>query len=42
MDYEFRWVCGHVEVYDLFGRFQFSADTEAEAMEDIRELCGAA
>ena len=41
-DFIIRYVNGHVEVYDLFGRFQFSADTEAEAMEDIRELCGAA
>lgn len=41
-DFIIRYVNGHVEVYDLFGRFQFSADTEAEAMEDIRELCEAA
>ena len=37
MDYEFRWVCGHVEVYDLAGRFCFSADNEREALEELRE-----
>ena len=39
MDYEFRWVCGHVEVYDQAERFCFSADNEREALE---ELSGAA
>lgn len=32
--YEFRNVMGHIEVY-LNGVFQFSADTLAEAQEDI-------
>lgn len=32
--YEFRYVHGHVEVY-LGGQFQFSADNEAEAWEEI-------
>ena len=34
--YEFRYVHGHVEVY-LGGQFQFSADSEAEAREELRE-----
>ena len=34
--YEIRYVHGHVEVY-LFGQFQFSADSEAEAMREIQE-----
>lgn len=32
--YEIRYVRGHVEVY-LAGEFQFSADTEAEAREEL-------
>lgn len=34
--YEIRYVRGHVEVY-LGGQFQFSADNEAEAMEELRQ-----
>ena len=34
--YEIRYVRGHVEVY-LAGEFQFSADSEAEAMAELRE-----
>ncbi|WP_279287674.1 hypothetical protein [Lawsonibacter celer] len=37
MEYEIRYVHGHVEVYDQFGRFRFSADTEREALADLRE-----
>lgn len=40
-DYIIRNVGGHVEVYDRFGRFQFSADTTEEAMEDIRGMTAA-
>lgn len=36
MNYEFKWVCGHVEVYDLAGRFRFSADSQREALEELR------
>lgn len=32
--YELRYVCGHVQVYDVTGRFLFSADTEREAREE--------
>ena len=37
MEYEIRWVCGHVEVYDNTGAFRFSADSEREALEELRE-----
>ncbi|BFK88763.1 hypothetical protein I4200191B4_30690 [Pseudoflavonifractor gallinarum] len=37
MYYEFRWVCGHVEVYDHAGRFCFSADSEQEAREELSD-----
>ena len=33
MNYEIRYVRGHVEVYDQMGRFRFSADSEWEALE---------
>ncbi len=32
-----RSVRGHVEVYDAAGQFLFSADTEAEALQELRE-----
>ena len=35
MDYEIRFVYGHVEVYDQEGRFRFSADSEWEALEEL-------
>lgn len=35
MEYRIVDVMGHVEVYDSQGRFLFSADTEAEALEDL-------
>ena len=35
--YDFRYVRGHVEVYDWAGRFCFSADNEREAMEELRD-----
>ena len=35
--YEIRYVRGHVEVY-LYGEFQFSADSEGEAMEELRQV----
>ena len=33
-EYERRYVDGHVEVY-LYGQFQFSADTMAEAYREL-------
>ncbi len=38
MEYTIRYVRGHVEVYDRAGRFCFSADTEGEAREELKEL----
>ncbi len=35
--YEFRNVRGHVEVYDMWGEFLFSADNEREAREELEE-----
>ena len=35
MNYEIRYVYGHVEVYDCAGRFLFSADSEGEALEEL-------
>ena len=32
-----RFVGGHVQVYDLQGRFLFSADNEWEARKEIEE-----
>jgi len=32
-----RYVRGHVEVYDAAGNFLFSADTHAEALQELRE-----
>ena len=35
MDWEIRYVGGHVEVYTLSGSFLFSADNAREAMEEL-------
>ncbi len=35
VQYEFRSVGGHVEVYEQNGQFVFSADTLREAMQSI-------
>ena len=37
MNYEIRYVHGHVEVYDGAGRFRFSADSEWEALAELEE-----
>ena len=39
MDYRIENRNGHVEVFDQWGNFIFSADTEQEAAQDLRELC---
>lgn len=36
MNFRIIYVNGHVEVFDDRGRFLFSADTAAEAREEIR------
>ena len=38
MKTKLRYVNGHVEAYDLLGRFLFSADTVREALEEIENL----
>lgn len=35
--FHIQYVMDHVEVFDRYGRFCFSADTVAEAMEELRE-----
>ena len=35
MEFDIRFVRGHVEVYDYSGRFLFSADSEREAREEL-------
>ena len=35
--YTIRNVQGHVQVYDTFGRFLFSADSEREAREELSQ-----
>lgn len=36
--YDIKFVRGHVEVYDTNGNFQFSADNEQEAAQDLEML----
>ena len=40
--YQMRYVGGHVQVYDLSGKFLFSADTEREAREEWEEYAESA
>ena len=35
--YSIQYVYGHVQVYDYRGEFLFSADTEQEAREELKE-----
>lgn len=35
--YSIRYIQGHVQVYDLAGRFLFSADSEREAREELED-----
>lgn len=35
--YSMRYVCGHIHVYDQMGNFLFSADSEREVREELRE-----
>lgn len=37
MDYQIKYIAGHVEVYDRNGRFCFSSDTEREAILELEE-----
>lgn len=38
MNYNIKFVAGHVEVYDMQGRFLFSADSQQEAMEELQGM----
>ena len=35
--FDLRYVYGHIQVYDFNGNFLFSADTELEAREELRD-----
>ena len=35
--YTIRYVRGHIQVYDFRGNFLFSADSEREAWEELRD-----
>ena len=35
--FSIRYVKGHVQVYDQNGKFLFSADSEREAREELKE-----
>lgn len=35
--YSIVYTYGHIHVYDLCGKFLFSADSEREAREELRE-----
>ncbi|WP_275967508.1 hypothetical protein [Pseudoflavonifractor phocaeensis] len=37
MEFEFRYVNGHIEVYDAAGRFRFSADSQGEALAELED-----
>lgn len=36
--YQIKFSGGHIEVFDVRGRFLFSADTESEAINELREM----
>ena len=40
--YSMRYVHGHVQVYDMNGKFLFSADNEQEARKEIEEYAESA
>ncbi len=40
--YSIRYVRGHIQVYDRKGNFLFSADSEREAREELREYAESA
>lgn len=40
--YQMRYVGGHVQVYDVSGKFLFSADTEREAREEMEDYAESA
>ncbi len=40
--YSIRYISGHIQVYDYKGSFLFSADTEKEAREELKEYAESA
>ena len=42
MAVQIRYVCGHIQVYDVNGKFLFSADSEREAREELMEYAQSA
>ena len=40
--YTMRNVCGHIQVYDWRGNFQFSADNEQEARKELEDYAESA
>lgn len=39
---ELRYVYGHIQVYDVNGKFLFSADNEREVREELEEYAESA
>lgn len=35
--YSIQYIRGHIQVFDLNGKFLFSADSEREAREELKE-----
>ena len=40
--YSVRYVCGHIQVYDRRGNFLFSADSEREVREELKDYAESA
>ena len=40
--FSIRYVHGHIQVYDHTGKFLFSADSEREAREELKEYAKSA
>ena len=40
--YSMRYVFGHIQVYDNRGNFMFSADSEREAREELKDYAESA
>jgi len=40
--YSIRYVRGHIQVFDANGKFLFSADSEREVREELREYAQSA
>ena len=40
--YSMRYVHGHIQVYDYLGNFLFSADSEREAREELKDYAESA